>query len=357
MKKINFTQLLTLVSITSALAISAVYAKKSSHDEQDAFLLLSPEIRQELKSVKQLEEMIGFQHITADNLALMREKEKNKVYKPLSSPSVYQKIISPKTALDGEETHQVKVYVINAQAGLTRPAILYLHGGGFVLGSAADSVVAMQKIAKEHNCVVVTVDYRLAPETTYLGSLSDNYLALQWLYHNADTLGVDKNRLVVMGSSAGGGHAAMLAIAARDKQEIPIKQQVLIYPMLDDRTGSSHKVPAWIGRLLWTEKSNNFGWSSLLGMPAGSANVPTHVVPARVENLSGLPATFIIVGSADLFVNENIVYAQRLINAGVQTELQVIAGTFHASENVFPQLPISKQFKQAINQALHKALN
>src|SRR4029077_17645569 len=145
-----------------------------------------------------------------------------------------------------------------------------------------------QRTAQSCNCVVVSVEYRLAPETPFPGALEDNYTALRWLYANAETLGVDRNRIAIGGESAGGGHAAALAIAARDRKEVPVIFQLLIYPMLDDRTGSSRPVPPHIGEFIWTAQSNVFGWSSLLGVPAGSAKVPAGAVPARVEDLSGL---------------------------------------------------------------------
>ncbi|HET8710255.1 MAG TPA: alpha/beta hydrolase fold domain-containing protein, partial [Spongiibacteraceae bacterium] len=178
---------------------------------------------------------------------------------------------------------------------------------------------------------------------------------LQWLYRNADTLGVDRARISVMGESAGGGHAAMLAIAARDRGEISLHHQILTYPMLDDRTGSTRHVKPWVGRHIWTESDNRFGWASLLGVPAGSATVPQGSVPARVDNLKGLPATFIAVGALDLFVDENIAYAQRLLDAGVPTELLVVPGAFHAFDGLAPTSSIAQRFTAAIDWAIARA--
>jgi acetyl esterase/lipase len=239
----------------------------------------------------------------------------------------------------------VPVYVINAEAaGASKPAILHLHGGGYVLGSAESAVAGLQSIASELNCVIVTVDYRLAPETKFPGSLQDNYAALKWLHDNATDLGVDAGRIALMGESAGGGHAAMLAIAARDRREIQLVAQVLIYPMLDDRTASRRDVPEYIGQYIWTRASNRFGWSSLLGKPAGSDPVPYGSVPARVRDLSGLPPAFIGVGSIDLFVDEDVEYARRLLAAGVSTELVVVPGAYHAFDYLAPDAPLSRRF-------------
>jgi acetyl esterase/lipase len=205
--------------------------------------------------------------------------------------------------------------------------------------------------------VVVSVDYRLAPETRFPGSLEDNYAALRWLHANTRELGVDRNRIALLGESAGGGHVATLAIAARDRGEVPVAMQVMIYPMLDDRTGSSRTVPPHLGAYVWDAAANRFGWSSLLGVPAGSPSVPAGAVPARVENLRGLPPAFIGVGSIDLFVEEDIEYARRLIEAGVPTELYVAPGGYHGFDIIVPDARISKRFKAAWSDALSRGLN
>ncbi|RSU45534.1 alpha/beta hydrolase [Sphingomonas sp. S-NIH.Pt15_0812] len=223
----------------------------------------------------------------------------------------------------------VTIYIVNGGKAGTRPALLHMHGGGFTSGSARGSLGGLLKTAQELDCLAVSVEYRLAPETTYRGSVEDNYAALKWLHGNARSLGVDPARIGIMGESAGGGHAALLAITARDRGEIPVAFQCLIYPMLDDRTGTSRKVPAHIGRLLWTPMSNRFGWQCFLGRTPGLASGPIAGVPARVQNLNGLPPMFIGVGSIDLFVDEDVDYAQRLNAAGVTTELVVVPGAYH----------------------------
>jgi acetyl esterase/lipase len=251
----------------------------------------------------------------------------------------------------------VRIYVIGASKGAApRPAVLHIHGGGYVSGTAAGALRPMQELSSSHDCLVVTVDYRLAPETRFPGALEDNYAALRWLYSHADELGVDRKRIALLGESAGGGHAATLAIAARDRGEVPVALQVLIYPMLDDRTGSTRMVPSHIGAFVWTADANRFGWSELLGVPAGSVTVPRGSVPARVENLGGLAPTFIGTGSVDLFVQENIVYAQRLVEAGVPTELYVAPGGFHGFDVIVPDAKISQRFTAAWKEALKRGL-
>lgn len=249
----------------------------------------------------------------------------------------------------------VRVFAVNAQAGHKRPAIVHMHGGGYILGTAEFGIGELQKMAQQLDCTIVTVDYRLAPETRYTGIIEDNYAALKWVYRNAATLGIDPNRIAVMGESAGGGLAARLAITARDRGEVPVLFQVLIYPMLDDRTGSTIIPPFPMGAIGWDALSNRFGWASFLGMAPGGANVPAAGVPARVTDLGGLAPAFIGVGGIDLFVSEDIAYAKRLIEARVPCELLVIPGAFHGFDMVGADTAPARQFTAAKIEALRRA--
>jgi acetyl esterase/lipase len=262
-----------------------------------------------------------------------------------------------KTMIPGAKgAPDVPVYVINADAKKHRPAILHMHGGGFIVGSAAQALKGMLLEAKELDCVAVTVDYRLAPETPFPGPLEDSYAALKWLYTNAESLGVDQHKIAIQGESAGGGLAAILAIAARDRGEVPILFQALIYPMLDDRTATSIQPPSYIGTFGgWTREYNRLAWRAFLGQMPGESNEPDGAVPARLKSLRGLPPTFIGVGSLDLFVQEDIEYAKRLIEAGVPTELVVVPGGFHGFDNQVPNAPLSKQFMVTQYKALAQA--
>lgn len=254
---------------------------------------------------------------------------------------------------------EVRIFIVgSSDDGRSRPALLYTHGGGYISGSTASSwpkFSGLQKIAQEHDCLIVSVDYRLAPETPFPGALEDSYAALKWLHANASTLGADPRRIAIMGESAGGGLAATLAIAARDRGEVSIIFQLLIYPMLDDRTGSTKEPASHIGRFIWSRQSNRFGWTSLLGMPAGSPNVPSGSVPARVADLRGLPPTYIGVGSVDLFVDEDIAYAKRLVDAGVPTEFYLAPGAYHGFFFLSPDAAVSKRFVASYNAALANA--
>lgn len=220
-------------------------------------------------------------------------------------------------------------YVPPGDAHDPRPAVLHMHGGGYILGSADINDASNRAMALAANCVVVSVDYRLAPETPWPGALEDCYAALTWLAANADELGIDPARIAAAGESAGGGHAMALALYARDKGGPAIRFLLLDAPMLDDRTGSASDPHPYCGEFVWTPEKNRFGWSSLLGCEAGSDTVPEAAVPARTKNLAGLPPTFISVGALDLFMEENLEFARRLLRAGVPVELHVVPGAYH----------------------------
>lgn len=209
------------------------------------------------------------------------------------------------------------------------PAYLHIHGGGLVLGTADSADLANRKLAAELSCFIVSVDYRLAPETRAPGSVEDCYAALKWLYESAAELHVDRSRIAIGGESAGGGLAAALALLARDREEIPICFQNLVYPMLDDRTAALVKINPYTGLHLWTYESNRFGWTALLGRTPGGAGVSPYAAAARAVDLRGLPPALVTVGALDLFLEEDVDYATRLLQAGVPTELHVYPRAFH----------------------------
>jgi acetyl esterase/lipase len=250
---------------------------------------------------------------------------------------------------------EVRLWVVDpAPAEKSKPVLLHMHGGGFMMPDPW-LLPRLQGIATDCHCVVVSVDYRLAPETRYPGSLEDNYAALKWVHAHAAELGIDRSRIAVGGESAGGGHAASLAIHARDHNEVPIVFQLLIYPGLDDRTGSTRPAPPAVGYFMWNASANRLAWSSLLGVPAGSSRVPAAAVPARVASVAGLPPAWLGVGALDLFVEEDMEYARRLVHAGVATELLVVRGAFHGFDLVVPDAEASRQFSASWKSALRKA--
>jgi len=210
-----------------------------------------------------------------------------------------------------------------------RGAILHLHGGGYVNGNPYALIPAHRKLAMDLDCAIVSVDYRLAPETRFPGAVQDCYAALAWLVGEADALGIDRSRIGVMGESAGGGLAAALALLARDRGDFALAFQHLIYPMIDDRTCLAEDPNPFAGEFVWTADSNRFGWKCLLGIEPGAPGVSPYAAAARATDLRGLPPTFISVGALDLFVDEDIAFAQRLIRAGVPTELHLYPGAYH----------------------------
>lgn len=228
------------------------------------------------------------------------------------------------------------------------PALLWLHGGGYVLGSAAQDDALCRRFADDLGATVASVDYRLAPQHPYPAGLEDSYSALIWL---AGLPSVDPARVAVGGASAGGGLAAALALLARDRGEVALAAQLLVYPMLDDRSshapGLDHP-----GHRLWTQGSNKFGWSAYLG-----TTDPAVAVPARHEDLSGLPPAWIGVGTLDLFHDEDLSYAERLRAVGVPCQVEVVDGAFHGFDQIAPKTAVSRAFLASQTESLRVAFS
>lgn len=233
---------------------------------------------------------------------------------------------------------------------------LHVHGGGYIIGQPEMTDDRNRKLARDIGCVVVSVDYRLAPETAFPGAVEDCYAGLRWLHGHAAELGVDVDRIAIGGESAGGGLAAGLALLTRDRGEIPLAFQLLIYPMLDDRTGTTVEPSPMVGEFGWNRGSNAFGWASLLGHAPGGAETSPYAAAARAEDLAGLPPAYISVGTLDLFLEENIEYARRLMRAGVPTELRVYPGAYHGFQGVAPKARISKTFVADYFDAIERAI-
>jgi acetyl esterase/lipase len=221
-----------------------------------------------------------------------------------------------------------------------------------VIGNAASEDVMCRHIAETLGIMVAAVDYRLAPEHRFPVALHDCYDALTWL---ADHHDVDSSRIAIGGASAGGGLAAALALLARERAEVPLRFQLLSYPMLDDRTAVRTDIDESNFRV-WNNKANGFGWRSYLGSAPGSSVVSELAAPARCEDLSGLPPAWIGVGSLDLFYDEDVAYAARLREAGVECHLDVVPGGFHGFDAVRRKTEVSKAFRSAQQDALANAL-
>lgn len=250
---------------------------------------------------------------------------------------------------------QVRVYRPTDAPGRL-PGLLWIHGGGYVLGSAEQDDMIAQHFAVTVGCVVVAVDYRLAPEHPFPSPLEDCYTALEWLSVRCDELGVDPSRIALGGASAGGGLAAALALLVRDRGELDVVFQLLIYPMIDDRNvdQAGGDVPE---TFVWTRENNLMGWEAYLGSLRGRDDVPPHAAAFRAKDLTGLPPAYIPVGDLDLFLDENTEYAQRLLDAGVPTELHIYPGAYHGFDGFAPDASISQRFTTDRDEALRRALH
>ena len=317
----------------------------------DKWSLVAPELKPVLES---------FPKLTLDEKTLGKMQAATRQFTPPPPPRTAEQAAVVRTERmipgpPGAPEVRVLVYTPARPATAPRPVYLYLHGGGYVGGAPESGDTPCRAAAGDLDCVAFSVDYRLAPQTRFPGAVEDAYAALAWIRAEAKALGVDPERIAIGGASAGGGHAAALALYARDHGETRIRLQVLEAPMIDDRTGANGQRHPFNGRYTWTEKANQFGWRALLGVEPGGAEVPRGSVPARVENLRGLPPAFILVGALDLFLDENLEYARRLIHAGVPTEVHVIPGAFHGFSTIGPATPQAQELMRLRREALKRA--
>jgi acetyl esterase/lipase len=206
--------------------------------------------------------------------------------------------------------------------------LLWIHGGGFVIGDAEIDREGIIAFVRELGIAVASVNYRLAPQHPFPAPMDDCYSALHWLSTHASSLGLRNDRIAVGGASAGAGLAAGLALLAHDRREVAVAFQLLIYPMLDDRTATRND-PDASKRRLWDSRSNVYGWTSYLNQAPGSPNVSPYASPARRVDLEDLPPAWIGVGTCDLFHDEVVTYARRLKEAGVPCTLRIVEGAFH----------------------------
>ncbi|MFC4945561.1 alpha/beta hydrolase [Pseudonocardia sp. GCM10023141] len=231
---------------------------------------------------------------------------------------------------DGAPDVPVRIYTPHRRT--VAAAIYDIHGGGFVIGGIENDHAANLRFARELGVVVVAVDYRLAPENPYPAGLEDCHAGLVWTAKNADTLGIDADRIALHGISAGGGLAAALALLARDRGGPAILFQFLGVPEIDDRLDTP-SMRAFLDTPMWNRPRAEISWDAYLGGPGrrGGADIPIHAAPARATDLSGLPPAYVTAMQFDPLRDEDIAYAQALLAAGIRTELHVFPGTFHGS--------------------------
>ncbi|WP_328500616.1 alpha/beta hydrolase [Streptomyces sp. NBC_00457] len=295
---------------------------------------LDPELRELLADMPLMSQL------TPELLAQLRQLPST----PVESLLAHRQVERRDMTVSAKDGAQIGLSVLSpARTDPTTPAapcIYWIHGGGMVMGDRFSQIDIPLEWLDRFGAVVVTVDYRLAPEATGTTLVDDCYQGLLWIAEHADELGIDAARIIVAGASAGGGLAAGVTLLARDLGTPAIAAQVLICPMLDHRnaTTSSRQYSGVPG--VWTGEMNAFGWHAVLG-DLTDEEIPAYVSPALADDLSGLPTTYIDTGSSEVFRDEDTDYATRVWAAGGQAELHVWAGGFHGFDALFPQAQIS----------------
>jgi len=291
-------------------------------------------------------DMLPFDDLTVDVLGSLRDATAVEV--PLSDAVERSDAVVP-----GDPAVPIRVHRPKGFEGVLS-CVYSMHGGGYVIGTFAMDDPLFDHLCPELGFVGVSVDYRLAPETPYPGPLEDCYRGLRWVHDHAGELGVDPDRIGVMGVSAGGGLAAALCLLARDRGDVSVAFQLLDSPMLDDRqvTPSSRQD----GLPVWSRSSNSFGWRSYLGDLYNRDDVPYTAAAARATDLTGLPTAFVSVGAVDGFRDEDVEYALRLNQAGVPAELHVYPGACHGFFHLAPDAPVSRRCKRNMEDWLGRQL-
>lgn len=244
---------------------------------------------------------------------------------------------------EGDRTIRLLAVQPKETSSTPRSVLLHFHGGGHCAGRPEQNTAELCRFAQDLNCLVISPDYRLTPETPFPGGIEDAYTTLCWIHDNADALNIRRDQIAVTGESAGGNLAAAICLLARDRNGPAILFQNLIYPMLDDRTIDREVNPSPVaGEFVWTRASNTYAWGILLApsLP-GADDISPYAAPSRASDLSGLPPVIMMIGSLDLFLEEDLLYAQRLIRSGVSVELEIVPGAFHAFD--VTETPVAKR--------------
>lgn len=318
------------------------------HEPIDVDALLDPEVAAAMRAVP-----VAPLRLSDEVLPALRAQRLSAAAAPQLSDAVERTIVTV-PGLEGAPEVVLRVHrPVGAEGPL--PCVYFIHGGGYVLGSAEMDDLRFDKWCPKLRCVGVSVEYRLAPETPYPGPLLDCYAGLSWVYHHAAELGVDRGRIGIGGASAGGGLASGLALLAHDRGEIPLAFQLLIYPMLDDRrvtVSSQWEVP------VWSPAANRYGWRAYLGdLFDKGDDVPPFAAAVHATDLRGLPPAYVCVGSLDGFLDEDVAYALRLNQAGVPTELHVYPGAPHGFDGFWPGTGVARRARRDIEDWLARQLS
>ncbi len=306
-------------------------------------------IHPELQKIARSSPPITF---TRKNLWLMRFLTRlQPPSKPLEDVHI-ENIIIPG---DMDQTKiRLRIYKLKSSSAPT-PVLIWYHGGGYIMGIPEMDDQRCTSFVQALGITVVSVDYRIAPQYPFPNGLEDSYSALKWVAAHATQLNIDPGHIAIGGQSAGAGLAASLAQLAHDRNEIQPIFQLLVYPMLDDRTvlreDNNHA-----NHIVWNQHSNRFGWQSYLGKHFGAEDIPAYAVPARRNDLSGLPPAWVGIGTLDLFYDEAMTYAQRLKDAGIDCEVKTVPGAFHGFDVFDPKLPVVEEFLRSQIAALKQYL-
>ncbi len=262
---------------------------------------------------------------------------KKRFSKPFSMPGVSSR---------WDNCGHVRVKIYQPEATTPAALVMWLHGGGYILGDASINDFDCSLMALELGVVVVSVDYRLAPKHRFPCALDDTLAVWQWSLANSNRFGVDTQRLVVAGQSAGAGLAAACVQKIVDDGGQQPLAQVLIYPMLDDRTAAQTQLDA-LAHPLWSNVNNRAAWQMYLGQPPGVDNLPPYAAPGRRQNLAGLPPTWLGCGTIDLFYQENLLYVQNLREAGIVCDFCCVDGAPHGFDVLAPNAEVARDFRQS----------
>lgn len=342
----NFKHFITALILACSLSTMAADQPRTAH-------LLAPEYKDYTRVMSRTNELAMLHN--AEGIAKL-----NAAFEKTAKESSVQPD-AKFTAPAQDEQPAVDLYVFRPNNAKTAklPVIYFIHGGGYLIGNARISNATLRELANLNKVAVVSVEHRLATEAPFPADINDVYYGLSYVLNNAEHFNIDPDNAIIMGESSGGGLAARLGLKVRDEGEFKLKGQVLIYPMLDYRTGSkkSRYNSLNTGEFFWTPEYNHLGWTTLKGeRKISSENMPYYSA-STAKNLANLPRTYIMVGDLDLFVNESIDYANRLIQAGVKTDLQVISGVYHAFELFNPNSPQAKTYKATRTDAIKRMLN
>ncbi len=288
-------------------------------------------------------------------------KEDLNCFRNLPAPAIKKSplILTTIDSIKGPESELlVKIYEKKDRGDKHLPAVFWIHGGGYVMGHPDVDDGICEKFVLDANCVVVSLDYRLAPEHPYPAAIEDCYSGLKWMVDNADTLKIDTSKIAIAGPSAGGGLTAALALLARDRGGPEIIFQMPLYPMIDDRndTFSSQEITEEFLPNAWNRESNAIAWKMYLG-EIGPNDVPQYAAAARAIDLSELPPTYTCVGQLDPFRDETITYITRLAQSGIPVEFHLYPGCFHGFDAYSNDTKISRQARDEYVRAMARALN